>query len=742
MMPSRGSSSVLRRPLFLDFLAPNAFLYRTNSTLSSRRPRPKTGFSAHPISYQETKAVDPEVVARLRHRIVHLHTPLSTKQSQTFNDELDRMRRALKKGSVNGVMKCYSDLDADGLVEQLPPEVLEQVVKLMADSFGSSPGHSTERLKFFEQFALKAAGLDDARALMTCMMYYLKVQDPDKALDLFLKFLEVDLEKNSPQEDAGEDDDRMEVPESDLFEPSGRVGKRKGEILLAAIAACAMKDSFQLAVQLVLSANIHIPHQPAQYLGRLPLTCQLLANAKSYVRKVEIAHLLSRPASFSKHVINLSRHGQPNSLVNLYKTIINAVTGKDPYIAKDPAFITPTMTVAMTQVGWTALLSAFLERHDKASAGKLWEDMSKLELPHGVALWTVLIDSYGKEKSGREAIAAWDLMLSRRIKPDALTYRAIISALLNSHLTAEALQKFEEFRQSVSHGYDMEKTVSVYNSVMLGLLQNRHGHEAHTILGEMEVNKSPPPDVISYNTFLGHYQRRRDLKKMADISARMTATGTQGDVFTFSALLTALLREGRDDAPQMVFSLMEKQGVKPNAVVHTSMIKHFLSSGEESDMLAAMAKLEAMEKDPKGLPTEVTYHTFLSGIARHPHLSAEKVVEWTNHIVDRMRKRNIPWTSRTYNILLSAWLMSPMPGAVGAAMSHYLDMKRLKVPIRRDTWYILLSGLVDRGEMAKAKLVVSDLRSTKFEKGRHLSLLVRRIETLLETSPKDTHIDQ
>jgi hypothetical protein len=253
----------------------------------------------------------------------------------------------------------------------------------------------------------------------------------------------------------------------------------------------------------------------------------------------------------------------------------------------------------------------------------------------------------------------------------------------------------------------------------------------------MEEKRDPGPDTISYNTFLGYYQQHRDLRKLASMVNQMTAAKIQGDVFTFSTILAALLKEGRDDAPDMLLGLMQKQGVQANAVVYTSIIKRLLTIGDDASMKGAMEMLQRMEQDPNVQPTEVTYHTFLSGISRASTLPWDRAEVGRKYILQRMKRRGIALTARTYNILLRSSFASNQPDAVQSALSYYREMVKQDVPRVQSTWYILLSGLLEKGEVVLASELVRTMTASRVELGESITQLVKRIrEAMSRTHPK------
>jgi hypothetical protein len=162
-------------------------------------------------------------------------------------------------------------------------------------------------------------------------------------------------------------------------------------------------------------------------------------------------------------------------------------------------------------------------------------------------------------------------------------------------------------------------------------------------------------------------------------------------------MLSAMLKAGRDDAPEMLLSIMQKQGVRPNAATFSAIIDRQMLKQSEKDLQAAVRILDHMERDENSRPNDVTYCSILVGLYRGQWLSVEQAEEWRKDIVKRMEQRGIEINLPTYHTLIKACLEYPHPEGLQHALEYYHEMVRRKVPLVQTTWYILLAGLLQRG---------------------------------------------
>ncbi|KAF9462125.1 hypothetical protein BDZ94DRAFT_1166391 [Collybia nuda] len=563
------------------------------------------------------------------------------------------------------------------------------------------------------------------------MLAHIQRDNPDDVIRLYRKFMDMigDRDKKFVEDTAGSLEKQqhsfLAIDErSNTFNhPSGRV-----QLLLAVITACAAHVSFQKALEMCLVTPIRFHAYTTQaFTRKLDFNPSLQQRVRIFVKRLNTARLVARPPSLSKQITNLSTPKGFKVLQSLYQDIISGLSGAEAYIAADPSAITSTKPISMTEVGWTSFLVAFLKLNRRDLASKIWSDMAHFGVKPGISMWTALIDAYDSKRAVDESLAAWNMMLAQGLKPDGLTYRAMISTLFHGGRPEDAMKMFQTFRKELLLSCPAPHALSVYNTVLHGLLYAGHPGEADVVLRSMEV-KGPTPDVVSYNTFLAYHGRRGDFKALAVVVTKMASMKLTGDVFSFSTILSALLKVGREDAPEMMLGIMEKQGVRPNVATYTAIIDHQMRERQEKNLQAAVRMLGRMEQDAELHPNEVTYTSILAGLYRGQWLPVEKAEEWRVDIVDRMKKRGIQFTLPTYHILIKACLEYPHSDGLNGALMYYRDMVERKVPLVNTTWYILFAGLLQRGEWKIADELIEDMFETDLQPTGALLELVSKIK--------------
>ncbi|KAF9015488.1 hypothetical protein BDQ17DRAFT_1445223, partial [Cyathus striatus] len=488
--------------------------------------------------------------------------------------------------------------------------------------------------------------------------------------------------------------------------------------------------------RLFLGSTLHLsrvsralsPQHDGKISAKLKAYPSLHDKVKMFMERLETARWVARPLALTKQIRNLAETRSTLQLKILYKGIINGCSGPDAFIAGDETCIDDSKPIALNTIVWTAFISAFLKCESRDLAGRVWDDQKKLGLKPTVSMWTAVLDAYEGAGATTDAIAAWNMMRSQGIEPDALAYRAIISALFRCHNANDAFTRFQEFQQKCQTSSSEAQVLTVYNTVISGLLWELKGHEAKALL-QMMREKGPTPDIVTYNTFLRFYARRLDFRSLADIVNKMADAKITGDVFTFSTILSGLLKAGKKDAPELVLQLMKKQGVQPNIATYTAIVTQQMREHKEENLHSAFRLIQIMEKEPGLEPNEVTYTAILSGVCRGGWLSAQKSRQWRDQIIERMKHRGVLFGLPTYHTVLESSLYSSEGEGLREAMACYEEMKERQIQFMDKTWYIILSGLMHRDEWDLAGDVVRDMEESGYSpKERSLRKLIEKVK--------------
>lgn len=716
----------------LDFLIPS-LLYRTRLfTIQHTQHRI---LKNDPLLHSKNRD---QILAQTANRPI-----FSDSEKKLINNALGDVQRVLKDGDVVAALDRWQYLEIliESYSERSPYRIPELHYKTLSELVCShlykmSPPEDLgpETKTMVERFAFKTATeYSSSNALAAYLLFHIKRNRPRDVIDLYQTFIESVGPTTSQPRGPISSDEGLALSDDDDPELAdlGRIS-----VLLAVTTAHIMTGSFKGAFDTYRATDIRFHHyRKKDFLQHLGYNPTLQAKVQGYLKRLEIADLVARPPSLSKHIMNLSHPNTANTLERLYDTIMDGIRASDHYLAVQPSEVSGTRLASLTPAGWTSFQTAFIKCERMDLAAKVWSDLSELGVRPGVAMWTAILDTYADRRDSSRVMNTWRMMQRERIRPDALSYRALISVLFDDRKPEEAMRNFGEYQRLFKDHSD--HAISVYNTVIRGLLSHNRIYEVSSILAKMRL-AGPTPDVVSYNTLLAYYARLNDFKALANVVATMSAANISGDVVTFSTILTALLQVGKEDAPATILNLMRKQGIQPNVATYSAIIDHQMRAQTEESLQAALAMLDKMEQDASIKPNEVTYTSILTGLYRGNWLTHQKADEVRKNIVVRMRKMQIKFRPPTYHILIRACFESSDPLGYRDALAFFQEMEDQSIPRVQNTWYLLLNGLMGLGKWDVARGMIAEMFKSGHEPSRGMRNLISEIHRR-QASSSNTH---
>ncbi|KAL0565184.1 hypothetical protein V5O48_016846 [Marasmius crinis-equi] len=733
--------------ILFDFLAPSlcrparaaSTASASSSSRSISRSRPHSRLILHRanaprLNYDPLQGINPDVFTDVteslieKQPVIHYQASEPEKKADVFNAILHRLNISLRDGDATNVLRHWRDMADNDLLPLLSSNNLRQVSQLISTLI--SPSSERSLIDGIEDVAIVTAASHFTDALVNAMVYHIKHNDSEAVISLYDRYKSLMVEKgiweggNAEQEEEEAPGDILPSVDDTAFRGASIYLPARIKVLLAATVACAMRDDFQGALTTSLQTDVRFQfHTNMEFLSQLDHDSALREKVAGYIRKLSLAKRLSHPLSFNFHV---SRLGTVKRLQDLLSDIVEGISGRNAFIAVHPQLITESKPVSMTQEGFASFLTGFYHCKRKDLAMELWERLPALGVPHDVSMWTALISACAETWDPSEALGYWDLMRSKGVQPNALTHRALIIAYFRSKQPRLAIAHFHDFEtQCTRRKFSSDDVLSVYSAVINGQLKYGRAEDAKGTLRKLKGN-GVTPSVETFNAFLIHFAARNDLHGITYIMDEMSAAGVQGDILTYSTILSALLKAGRTDALDLVLGIMESQGIEPSTKTYTAIIKKQMEQEDEENFRGALNLLKKMESDPQIQPTAETYLTFLRGLHRGKLFSNDKVNKVTELILQRMEQRDIKLESWGYTAMIRLWLDGEQPGAARRAVKVYRDMVK-KVPILFQTWYVLLSGLIRRGEWELADEVVGDMVDRIGEPEGMLKYLVNQV---------------
>ncbi|KAH0838218.1 hypothetical protein J3R83DRAFT_6473 [Lanmaoa asiatica] len=705
----------IRNVHLLDFLASRAFGYRSASVLAPAHNVERLSASPPATGLRDTK--------QQGHRTQDIPDP----DILFFNQRLVELRRALSARDIGRVWEHWTCLRDKGLLPLFGPQLRRYSELLATLCPRTAQAWGPHDRKAIEEIAFYAATKGAPAALVAYMAAHLRSGDRMTTLNLYTRFLRAIEEKPfSPDIIASEEDLDFDEILVDLPTYSHPHCLHPPSILLAVIVAYAIGGSFHDALRAYLQSPTPIsPRLVTELLSTFP-SKSLTSKVEEYVRRLRIARYVSEPRFITARASVLAATRDAQGLKKFYQSIIDGICGPEPYIAPSQASVTPQTPIALNEINWATILTAFLQCNCRDLAETLWDDMLRFQVQPTVITWTGLLVGYERMGEAKDAEKGWDTMISMGIEPTTSTFRAIISVLFTARRPDDAMEYLKLFQGRLTTGLSStpEDALTLYNTVLHGLLKNGRERDAHALFQRLR-EEGPKPDVVSFNSLLNYHGRRGEFRTISRILDWMREDGVVGDVYTFSTVLSALLKVGRTDATDAILSLMRKQNIEPNVAFFTSIINHQMEEGTEQGLRVAMELLQKMEENPEVQPNEVTYTGILTSLHRHDWRDLTLAQLCKRHVLEGMKKRNMQLNRAGYHVLIKACLENPEGEGMEDALGYYRKMVQRGISVGPDTWYILLRGLIAREAWTDADAVVEEMTRGRAVYGGLASLVWR-----------------
>lgn len=203
------------------------------------------------------------------------------------------------------------------------------------------------------------------------------------------------------------------------------------------------------------------------------------------------------------------------------------------------------------------------------------------------------------------------------------------------------------FEMMKVHGFD--DGVESFNCLLVALAQEGLGKEAAQVFGRMHDRYTP--DLRTYTALMLAWCNARNLVEAGRVWNEMLDKGMKPDVVVHNTMIEGLLRGQRRPEAVKMFELMKAKGPPPNVRTYTMLIRDHCKRGK---MDMAMRCFEEMQES--GCQTDVaTYTCLLVGYGN------AKRMDRVTAMLEEMTRKGCPPDSRAYNALIKLLTNRKMP---------------------------------------------------------------------------------
>ncbi|GJE85300.1 hypothetical protein PsYK624_013790 [Phanerochaete sordida] len=632
----------------------------------------------------------------------HIHKDLAAALSSNDLERVQELWTALKQLSPLDFMAFRCMLQYSSLIE-----------RLAADSDLST---NTLVTLAIDEIATFAAAVACGKGLVARMRHYLSIKDPERALSLFRHAITLNRRHNDLIDYTST---HAQTPEIARIRSS--IGPRvrpKPESVVYALAACAMKDSFQDTFQVFVNIDlVRIPYaELRRHVPTLDEDIDLRNKTLEFVSRAHAAKMCMIPLErFRRHIKRMTTgENVPFSLLHTTETILTECLREDASIVQEGSepFPTDRPYVVIEHERWALLIWGLICTRQAEQLERIWPELAKLLSPMPACIWAAVLDGFASMKRFDRAEATWRMLRSVERTPGPKAYGAYIKSLFEEGRVQDAVRLFDTLKKAVgTKPYPSEdpEVLAVFNTVLGFLARTGDEVRARKILDDMK-RSGPHPNAESFIPLLRYHAKRRDLKAVASLFGEMNTSGVVVDLSTAAVLLSALY-SAREDAISLVFTLLQQNGVGFDRDNRTKLIQHLVDLEEYDALSAAIAVLEHLARDTD-LRT-IPYVTFLCGLERASYIESHQVRalrKTLHHKLFALGRKVTLGTSAALQVI-QACLENSRPEAVDQAMRYYNHCQRPRSGLSTELIVTLLQGLRRREEWATADTVVADIKA-------------------------------
>ncbi|CAN7128918.1 unnamed protein product [Brassica rapa subsp. narinosa] len=257
-------------------------------------------------------------------------------------------------------------------------------------------------------------------------------------------------------------------------------------------------------------------------------------------------------------------------------------------------------------------------------------------------------------------------------------------------MTKHALDTFYNMDSS-------KRTVKSFNAALKVLTLKPDLHTIQDFIGHVPFKYGVVMDVVSFNIAIKSLCEMGFLDKASLAMKEMEKFGLKPDVVTYTTLISAFYKQDRYVIGNGLWNRMVIKGCRPNLTTFNVRIQFLVNRGrawDANDLLMLMPKLK-ME------PDSVTYNMVIKGffVAGFP--------EMAERVYTAMHGKGCKPNVKIYQTMIH-YLCKAGKFDLGYTMCK--DCMRKKWYPNLDTVGVLLDGLVKKGQLDQAKLIMGLVR--------------------------------
>lgn len=316
---------------------------------------------------------------------------------------------------------------------------------------------------------------------------------------------------------------------------------------------------------------------------------------------------------------------------------------------------------------------------------KTFDQMQVMGVTPNSSVYNALMDGFVKAKEIDKATNILEEMKNNHVKADGVTFNILVAGYYKYERTANLDHWLEYINQSMSKLLPDDSLPDV--SVARLCLEGKPD-EATKLLEDM-LKKGLPLSVISFNSIISAYSKKRLETKAFEAYHMMIKYGVTPSSSTCNSLLMCLSRNGKLLEAEELMCNMKEREFPVNKVAFTVIIDGYFKIG---DVMGAQ-RLWAFMENISTSPDTVAFSAYIDG------LSKTGLVEEAYNVFIKMKNKGVVPNNFTYNSLIAGFCNV---GRLNEALKLEKEMKQNELCPDIFTNNILINGYCKQGRMKSA----------------------------------------
>ncbi|PKU68253.1 pentatricopeptide repeat-containing protein At2g31400, chloroplastic [Dendrobium catenatum] len=360
-----------------------------------------------------------------------------------------------------------------------------------------------------------------------------------------------------------------------------------------------------------------------------------------------------------------------------YCFVLHELGNRDKCPPKALAFFHASIPLMRNSTEKGKLLTAVIGILGKLGRHDLARQVFDFGLSQGfgntVYAYSALISAYARNGLSSEAMSVFSLMKASGVRPNNISYNAVIDACGKGGVDLEITVGF--FREMLQNGICPDR--KTFNSLLAGCSHAGRLEDARILFDEM-IDLGIGRDIYTYNTFIDVLCKGGNMKFAVEVIPDMLSSYIQPNVVTYSTLMDGYAKLERHDEALNLYMEMKSMGIQLDRVCYNTLLSIYVKSGRYEDITRVCEEMEVIGID-KDI---ITYNSLITGYGKQGRFDI------VSYLIRDMREKGVASNVLTYSTLMDIYSKA---GMYEDAANVFFDFKEsgLKADV------VLYSSFID-----------------------------------------------